>query len=164
MENLIQVATELYAKFGGVIFIPIILFVVIGIGSQWMLYEKCNLKGVASIVPVWNVIEFLKIMGRPAWQSILVMLPPPIILFILLDWPLDTTSYVSAGILGLLWAGFMSKVYIELCQCFDKRNIMDYILVILFNALYVLSLGLSYESEYKGPIYAKTNEKAHQLA
>jgi len=35
---------------------------------------------------------------------------------------------------------------------------MDYILVILFNGFYILGLGLSYEDEYKGPVYGKTKE------
>lgn len=153
METLIEYSISLYGKFGPVIFIPIVLFAIVGVGAQWMLYEKCKLKGVASVVPVWNVIEFLKIVGRPSWQSIIVMIPPPVIL-ILLDYPSEI-SYTIIGLLGFIWIAFMVKVYIELCQCFGKNGILDYIFVIVFNGFYVLSLGLSYEDKYLGPLYNK---------
>src|SRR6056300_1191879 len=63
-------------------FIVVALLAAFGILGQWVLYYKCDLPGVASIVPVWNVIVFLKIMGRPTWQAILFMIPPPIIAYI----------------------------------------------------------------------------------
>lgn len=165
MENIFDFLTSLYSKFGPVIFVPIVLFAIVGIGAQWMLYEKCNLKGVASVVPVWNVIEFLKIMGRPAWQALIVMIPPAAILALMFNTPLDTISYSSIGVLTAIWLVFMTKVYIELCQCFGRKKMVDYISVILFNGLYVLSLGLSYEAKYYGPLYnTEEEEKETQLA
>lgn len=118
----------MYRSYGALIFIPLILFTAVGILAQWNLYEKCGLKGVACIVPVWNVIEFLKIMGRPAWHIVFFLIPVYNIYFII-------------------------KVYIELCNSFGRYSIGDYILVILLNGLYVLYLGLAEEEVYKGPVY-----------
>ncbi len=47
------------------------------------------------------------------------------------------------------------KVWIEICQSFGKRSIMDYVSVILFNGIYILNLGMSYDTNYEGPVYGK---------
>jgi hypothetical protein len=100
----------------------------IGLVAQWALYAKCNLPGIACIVPVWNVIVFLKIMGRPWYHMFFLLIPLYNIYFIV-------------------------RVYIELCQSFGKTSMLDYIMIILLNGLYILNLGLSYEAKYKGPVY-----------
>lgn len=121
----------IYASFGDSIFVLVILFAFIGIVAQWRLYEKAGQPGIASIVPIWNFIVFLRIVGRPASHIFLFLIP----------------------IYGQLY--MIPKVYIELCNSFGKRSIVDYILVIVFNAFYVLNLGLSYEVEYEGPVYGQ---------
>jgi len=65
------------------VLIILALLAAFGILGQVVLYYKCGLPGVASIVPFWNVVVFLKIMGRPAWQSIIVILPPPIMIYVI---------------------------------------------------------------------------------
>jgi hypothetical protein len=101
----------------------------IGVVAQWRLYAKAGQPGIASIVPIWNFIVFLRIVGRPASHIFLFLIP----------------------IYGQLY--MIPKVYIELCNSFGKKSIVDYILVIVFNGFYVLNLGLSYEAEYQGPAY-----------
>lgn len=119
----------LYASMGDGMFLLAGILAFIGIVAQWRLYEKANQPGIASIVPIWNVIVFLRIVGRPASHIFLFLIP----------------------IYGQLY--MIPKVYIELCNSFGKRTILDYILVILFNGFYILNLGLSYETEYEGPVY-----------
>jgi hypothetical protein len=121
----------IYAQMGDSIFVLAIIFGFIGIVAQWRLYEKAGQPGIASIVPVWNIIVFLRIVGRPASHMFLFLIP----------------------IYGQFY--MIPKVYIELCNSFGKRSIVDYILVIVFNGFYVLNLGLSYETEYLGPVYGK---------
>lgn len=121
----------IYASFGDSIFVLVILFAFIGIVAQWRLYEKAGQPGIASIVPIWNFIVFLRIVGRPASHIFLFLIP----------------------VYGQLY--MIPKVYIELCNSFGKRSIVDYVLVIVFNAFYVLNLGLSYEVEYEGPVYGQ---------
>ena len=112
--------------------------VLVAIVAQWRLYEKAGQPGIASIVPVWNFIVFLKIVGRPASHLFLALIP----------------------VFGQLY--FVPKVWIEVCQSFGKRTMMDYVMVILFNGLYILNLGLSYETEYEGPVYGKPMSTAGQ--
>jgi hypothetical protein len=45
------------------------------------------------------------------------------------------------------------KVWIELCQSFGKRTLLDHVLVILLNGLYIFNLGMSYDTTYVGPVY-----------
>ena len=119
----------LYSTFGDGIFVIAILLAFIGIVAQWRLYEKASQPGIASIVPIWNFIVFLRIVGRPASHIFLFLIP----------------------VYGQLY--MIPKVYIELCDSFGKHTLIDYILVLVFNAFYVLNLGLSYEVEYVGPAY-----------
>ncbi len=133
MSSIIQFFTDtianMYATMGDGVFVLAIIIGFIGIVAQWKLYEKAGQPGIASIVPIWNLIVFLRIVGRPASHIFLFLIP----------------------IYGQLY--MIPKVYFELCNSFGKRSIVDYILVIVFNGFYVLNLGLSYEAEYQGPSY-----------
>lgn len=122
---------ELYATLGDGLFLLAGLLAFIGIVAQWKLYSKAGQPGIASIVPIWNFIVFLRIVGRPPKHIFLFLIP----------------------IYGQLY--LIPKVYIELCNSFGKHSIIDYVLVIVFNAFYVLNLGLSYEIEYEGPAYGR---------
>ena len=99
----------------------------IAILAQWRLYEKCRQPGLAAFVPIWNVIVFMRIVGRPDRDAWKMLIP----------------------IYGQLY--FIPKVWIEVVQCFGKRSIMDYILVLALNGLYILNLALS-NDQYLGPL------------
>lgn len=138
MDNLItsilEIHDDLYNQIGFGLYIIIGFTILIGVVAQWRLYEKASQPGIASIVPVWNMIIFLKIVGRPASHMWLILIP----------------------IYGQLY--FMPKVWIEMCQAFGKRTMLDYILVVVFNGLYILNLGLSYDIDYLGPVYGQKIE------
>lgn len=142
-----------YAQLNEFMYILIALIAAFGILGQWVLYYKCNLPGVASIVPFWNVVVFLKIMGRPAWQSIFFIAPPPIIAFIVLTENMSMAGNITLISMLAVFVIFSVTLYVELCKCFSKRSIIDYILVLVFNGLYVMYLGMSGETEYAGPLY-----------
>lgn len=141
MSSIIQFFTDFvsnaYTTFGDGIFVLAIIIGFIGIVAQWRLYEKAGQPGVASIVPIWNFIVFMRIVGRPASHIFLFLIP----------------------IYGQFY--MIPKVYFELCNSFGKRSIVDYIAVIVFNGFYVLNLGLSYEAEYQGPVYGTESMPAN---
>lgn len=122
--------------------------ITIGAVAQWRLYEKANLPGYHSLVPVQNLITFLKIVGRPSKQAWLFLIPVYNIFFTVI-------------------------VYKELCNSFGKRTLLDHFLILVFNGLYVLNLGLSYNTVYYGPTYnlseieisemIATYKKAHRI-
>ncbi|MFB6257244.1 MAG: DUF5684 domain-containing protein [Flavobacteriales bacterium] len=128
MDYLNQLFQSAHQTLGGGLYIILIVFTFIGVVAQWSLYEKCNQPGVASIIPVWNVIVWLRIVGRPAWQLFLLLIP-------------------------IYNIYFFFKVFIEICQCFGKTSKLDYFLVVVLNGPYVIYLGLSADTEYKGPLY-----------
>lgn len=139
MESVLNFFQELNLQFGPGVLVILILMTFIGTVGIWKLYEKCNLPGYAAIVPVWNVIVFLKIVGRPASHALLLLVPGYNIYFVL-------------------------KVYTELCRSFGRDSWIDFIMVFLFNGLYVLNLGLSYEAVYRGPVYHPSTPTQAQFA
>lgn len=152
MDELIAVH-ELIMETGGgspVLYFLIGFLMLIGITGQWMLYYKCDLPGYACVVPVWNVTTFLKIVGRPAWQSLIVMVPPPIIVWGVLFSGGSTLGYGMAAVFAVIWAGYMAKVYYELCICFGRTKTSDYLICLALNGFYVLWLGLADSTTYQG--------------
>lgn len=145
-------------------YIVVALLAAFGILGQWVLYYKCDLPGVASIVPVWNVIVFLKIMGRPTWQAILFMIPPPIIAYIVYTGNMSMGANVALVSMLAVFLIFTVTLYIELCKCFGKNSFVSYILVLIFNGFYVMYLGMSGDTEYKGPLYGKNAKQTLETA
>jgi signal peptidase I len=137
MDYLIQLYQSAYNILGGGLYIILVMFTFIGVVAQWSLYEKCGQPGVACIVPIWNLIVWLRIVGRPAWQILLLLVPVYNIYFFF-------------------------KVFIEICQCFGKTSMLDYFLVVVFNAPYVIYLGLSADTEYQGPLYGAKEQAGDQ--
>ncbi len=56
----------------GFIYLLILLLVVI---SQWKIYSKANKPGWACIIPIYNVIVLLEIIGKPIWWIIMFIIP-----------------------------------------------------------------------------------------
>ncbi|MEG2219710.1 MAG: DUF5684 domain-containing protein [Muribaculaceae bacterium] len=50
----------------------IILFMII---CAWIIYEKAGKPGWASIIPFYNCVVMLKIVGKPTWWLILLFIP-----------------------------------------------------------------------------------------
>ena len=131
MSILHHIHAYFYQHFGDSMYYILGFFLVLSVVAQWRLYEKAGQPGVAAVVPIWNFIVFLRIVGRPANHLWLFLIP----------------------VFGQLY--MIPKVWIELCQSFGKRSLLDYVLVILLNALYIFNLGMSYDTEYLGPVYGK---------
>lgn len=48
---------------------------IIGLIILWTIYEKAGEPGWAAIVPIYNLVVFLRIVGRPTWWLILLLIP-----------------------------------------------------------------------------------------
>jgi hypothetical protein len=55
-----------------IIYVVFILLVVV---SLWKLFEKAGKPGWAAIIPIYNIIVFLEIIGRPLWWILLLLIP-----------------------------------------------------------------------------------------
>ena len=63
------------ALFGGAFFIVWLAIVVLVFVSLWKIFEKAGKPGWAGIVPIYNLIVWLEIVGRPIWWIVLMFVP-----------------------------------------------------------------------------------------
>jgi hypothetical protein len=49
--------------------------IVLMIASMWKIFDKAGQPGWAVLIPIYNVIVLLKIVDRPAWWFILMLIP-----------------------------------------------------------------------------------------
>lgn len=148
-----------YSQQNEFLYIVLALLAAFGILGQWVLYYKCDLPGVASVIPFWNVVVFLRIMGRPSWQVLLFIIPPPVVAYIVYTGDMSMAANIALVTMLAVFITFTVTLYIELCKCFGKRTIVDYLLVLIFNGFYVMYLGMSGDTEYKGPLYGKNKQQ-----
>lgn len=48
---------------------------VVTLVSMWMIFEKAGRKGWESIIPIYNILILIKIIGKPWWWIILFLIP-----------------------------------------------------------------------------------------
>jgi len=59
----------------GVLWFLYIAAIVAFIAGLWMVFTKAGEDGWKSIIPIWNVLILLKIVGREWWWIILMLIP-----------------------------------------------------------------------------------------
>jgi hypothetical protein len=64
----------IFAALGFLSFVYLIILVLI-IVSFWKIFEKAGKPGWAAIIPIYNIIVWLEILGRPIWWIILLLIP-----------------------------------------------------------------------------------------
>ena len=50
-------------------------FVVVVVVAMWRIFTKAGEQGWKSIVPIYNTVVMLKIVGRPTWWILLLLIP-----------------------------------------------------------------------------------------
>jgi hypothetical protein len=93
----------------GVLIIPILIVSLISIIGQWKVYSKAGKPGWACIIPIYNLIVLLEIVGKPIWWIFLFLIPCVNIIFIIWTINLLSKSFgQSEGFtIGLLLLGFI---------------------------------------------------------
>ena len=85
MENYdsssVGAAAGLFAIFSALL-IPILIVSAIMIIAHWKIYEKAGKPGWAAIIPIYNAIVLLEIVGKPVWWIILFFIPCVNIVFL----------------------------------------------------------------------------------
>jgi len=64
-----------------ILYLAIVLLMIV---SLWIVVSKAGRPGVSQIIPVWNIIELLRIAGKPLWWVILILLIPIVNLVLLI--------------------------------------------------------------------------------
>jgi hypothetical protein len=63
---------------GGAAMILMLLYlalIVLMLASMWVIYAKAGKPGWAAIIPIYNIIVLLEIVGRPIWWILLWLVP-----------------------------------------------------------------------------------------
>ncbi|MFN0032030.1 MAG: DUF5684 domain-containing protein [Flavobacteriales bacterium] len=113
--------------------------VIIGAVGGAKLFAKAGRPWYAAFIPVWNVIEVLKMVGRPV-------------------------SHIAFFLVPVYNIYFFFRLCIEIAQTYGKFTTLDYVLVCIFNVFYVLNLALAYNEEYFGPVYGKDLKQMQENA
>jgi hypothetical protein len=91
---------------GIIIMLAIMVFF---IATMWKLFTKAGKPGWASLVPIYNLVVYLEIVGRPVWWIVLMILP--IVSFIvLIVMTVDLAKSFGKGggfAVGLIFLGFI---------------------------------------------------------
>jgi len=67
-----------------------IAIAVLLIASWWTIFSKAGQPGWACIIPIYNIIVFLNVIGKPWWWLILFIIPFINIIFVI--WSLNLLS------------------------------------------------------------------------
>lgn len=70
-----QVGGAAAAGVGIVMMLVWLALIVLMIAGMWKIFTKAGEPGWAAIVPIYNLVVLLKIVGKPAWWVILMLIP-----------------------------------------------------------------------------------------
>ena len=113
--DVMSMYSRLYPIFG--------IIAIIGIVAMWKLFMKAGQPGWAAIIPIFNVIVFLRVVNRPWWWLLLMLIPiVNIVLYII--------------------------VCFDLGKSFGKGGAFSFFLVFLLSIIGYLILAFG-KSEYK---------------
>ncbi len=105
-------------------------FAVLAIIGIWKVFTKAGKPGWAAIIPIYNVIVILEIVGRPIWWILLLLIP--------------CVNFVVAIMLG-----------IDMARSFGKSEAFGVGLALLGFIFYpILGFG---SAQYRGPAAAETS-------
>ena len=129
-------ATAAGAAFLGVYVIFALVLTVVGLVAMWKIFTKAGKPGWAALVPVYNLIVLLEIVGRPkvwAWSLLLLLIP--------------VVNSIYGIVLGLVLA-------LDLAKVFGKSQVFGVVALWLFSIVGFLILGFG-KDKYLGPIAGK---------
>ena len=92
----------------GMILVYLVILLVVVI-SMWKIFDKAGKPGWAAIVPIYNYIVMLEIIGKPVWWVILLLIPcVNIVILIIMMLELAKSFGKSAGFgVGLIFLGIV---------------------------------------------------------
>ena len=59
----------------GIVLVIYIAIIVVIVAGGWRVFTKAGEAGWQVIIPIWNAIVLLRIVGRPVWWVILLFIP-----------------------------------------------------------------------------------------
>ncbi len=122
----------------GVIWLFALAVAAVAIVAMWKMFKKAGRPGWAAIVPIYNNIILLEIVGRPAWWVILMFIP-----------------FVNIAILAI--------ISLDLAKAFGKSSAFGIVALFFFSVVGYLIIGFGKDT-YVGPPHneATTNTLQQQ--
>lgn len=104
-----QQAMENAGRFGAGVGIVVLVLFALTLVAWWRLFAKAGRPGWAAIVPIYNIVVVLQIVGRPVWWVVLMLIPlVNFVIAIVLAVDLAKSFDRSAAFgVGLLFLGFI---------------------------------------------------------
>lgn len=90
--------------------------------SMWMIYAKAGKPGWAAIIPIYNIIVLLEIVGKPWWWILLLLIPiVNIVIMIMMYNQLSKSFGKGAGFtVGII---FLSFIFLPILAFGDAKYI-----------------------------------------
>ncbi len=115
-----------------------ILFFLSAAAGLWRIFEKAGQKGWLAIVPFYNFYIWLKIIGKPLWWYVFILIP-----------------FINVFTLLLM--------VVDTLKCFNKHGLLEQALGVMFPFFYLPYLGFSPQEQYvhpsKLPVIKKTSAR-----
>lgn len=126
----------------GAFLIPLLIISLILIISMWKIYTKAGKPGWAALIPIYNIIVLLEIIGKPLWWIVMFLIPCANIIFAvwmtnLLSKSFGKSEGFTVGLILLPYVfypilGFGSATYLgpsakeaQNAMSFDPNNYRD---------------------------------------
>lgn len=92
-----------------IIIILYIAIVALMIASMWTIYTKAGQPGWASLIPIYNIVVLLEIVGKPWWWLFLMLIPIVNIIILIMVYHNLSLSFGKDGgfTAGLILLGFI---------------------------------------------------------
>lgn len=104
----------------GTIVVIYVAIIVLMLVSMWKIYTKAGKPGWACLIPIYNIIVLLEIVGKPWWWLLLMLIPFVNIVFAI--WMLNLLSksfgHSEGFTIGLL---FLSIIFIPILGLGDSK-------------------------------------------
>ena len=107
--------------------------------GYWKLFEKANVEGWKSLVPLLSEYWVVKITGKPTWWVLYLLIP-----------------------LFNIFAFYV--LLFDLLRCFGKKSLMSQFLIIFIAPIYVPYMGFKKEVRYLGKLGELKEEKKSALS
>jgi hypothetical protein len=70
-----------------------VLLIVLNVVAMWKVFEKAGKPGWAAIIPIYNLIVLLEIVGKPVWWFLLMIFPCTAFIFVIWTYNLLSKSF-----------------------------------------------------------------------
>lgn len=106
--------------FGGALFLFWLAMMAVAILAAWRLFTKAGKPGWAAIVPIYNAIVMLEIIGRPLWFLILFFIPLVNIIAAIVVW-LDLAKSFGRSTAFGIGLIFLTPIFLLILAFGDAR-------------------------------------------